>query len=416
MSKRKIIKNFTCSLVGISTLLPTSFISSCSLDNMLYYNVNGSNWPGRIAGKFENDSYIVDETNKTITYTNSFGMHFKNLVIPNKVLYKNKLFKVYLGDNCFSENDGLTGTIELNDYIDTIPNACFRACHNLKSIVFHRYPKVIGNFAVSETAVEHIFVKQNNEYDEYWSIELIYIGDSAFRDSWLSGELIFSKSLEYIGKSAFMGCINLIGFHLEFSKNIQIIPDEAFSGCTSLKEAYFSPSIKMVGRSAFFFCQELRKVNLPVDNMSITFEDDAFASCLQLNEFSRPLTIDKIGERAFAQDNHLFASFLDTSYKVKLIKKDAFASCDFASLAFHQNIEEVGDFAFSDCRSLCCLDFSDFKINPPAWTGKQIFLSACNKGIIYLAPETSLTTQWLDFFTNNSLVIGRENWLVVKRG
>lgn len=395
--------------------------TSCSLvdffDSFSLKSFDGSNWNGVIRGHFFDDSYVIDETKKTITYNNSVGIKFENLVIPNYVTYKHKTYKVLLGPKCFQNNLYLAGSLELNDFIDEIPDKCCEGCHNLSKLIFHKAPKAIGDFAFTSTALQEIVVKTSVGESHDWAVDVRTIGQMAFYMSWISGDLVFGKYLTHLGDYAFGDCYAIKSVDLSYSFNIHEISKGAFEGCTSLSIAYFPPFLSVVNESAFQMCTALTKVVLPRDNMRLDFKDSAFYACLGLRSFSRNFQINHIGDRCFYQNGMLEARLWESNYCLQTIGADAFSECSFASVSFDPaHIEDVGDYAFAYCPNLCCIDLSkyDVEVGVPTWSGKNIFLDAYPVGTIYMAESALFDEHWKNFFLRNNIEISQDKWRIIK--
>ena len=140
----------------------------------------------------------------------------------------------------------LSGTIELNDWIDYIPDDTFCECTTIHSIIMHRYPKWIGDNAFYKAInLEHIYIKkENGSLDEDWTMELQSIGDYAFYNTALLGSLQFSDTIETIGKFAFYNCIYLTDVNLLFANKLSSIQESTFSNCKLMTEISLPNSVK----------------------------------------------------------------------------------------------------------------------------------------------------------------------------
>ncbi|MCQ2956348.1 MAG: leucine-rich repeat domain-containing protein [Mycoplasmoidaceae bacterium] len=102
-------------------------------------------------GSFAENDYVIDGIKGTITYISGISIHAYNLVIPNYVDHNGQKLKVYLGEKCFMNNSGISGTIELNDFIREIPTNCFSFCSSLTGVIFKNSPTNIADFAFCDT-------------------------------------------------------------------------------------------------------------------------------------------------------------------------------------------------------------------------------------------------------------------------
>ena len=74
-------------------------------------------------------------------------------------------------------------------------------------------------------------------------------------------EVIFPKTLKYIGYKAFRDCDDLKKVILP--EGLEEIEEEAFCYCRALKEVYIPDSCKKIGVYAFEGCQSLEVVSIP---------------------------------------------------------------------------------------------------------------------------------------------------------
>ena len=75
--------------------------------------------------------------------------------------------------------------------------------------------------------------------------------------------LILPKSLNNIGKGAFMGCTALESVDFQGNTNLEAISDGAFTGCSSLKEIQIPNGVKSIGTESFYGCTGLQSIVLP---------------------------------------------------------------------------------------------------------------------------------------------------------
>lgn len=415
MKKFKLLKASVITFISMPlSVIPCFSLSSCSEKA---YSIDASDWEGVVDGRFYPDSYTVNTKNKTVTYNDATGVRFLRLVLPNYVNYHGHHYKVLLGPKCFSENLWLAESIELNDFIDTIPDECFYCCHNLNDVIFHRYPKNIGNFAFSETPCTTIHVKTNGRIDDKWYIYLQSIGGWAFYKSWISGDIIFSKDLRHLGQFAFAECSNLQNVNMQYVIGLYTIQKATFEGCSSLTSVHIPSSLTAIGDEAFQMCTGLQKIYVPRDGMSISLGNDAFYSCNVLQDFSRDIEFTSIGDRCFWQNTDLKIQPWLPKFNTHSIGIDAFASCSISSISFDPNvIVNVDNTAFAYCTNLRCIDFSKYtpNIGAPKWTGRGIFNNVSESGTIYVAHNFAFSDDWKSFFDKSGLVIDQHSWKIIE--
>ena len=91
-------------------------------------------------------------------------------------------------------------------------------------------------------------------------------------------EVIFPKTLKFIGYQAFRDCDDLKKVILP--EGLEKIEEEAFCFCRGLKEVYIPDSCEEIGDNAFEGCQAIEVVSIP-DSMS---EDDLYDIFPDVNE------------------------------------------------------------------------------------------------------------------------------------
>lgn len=416
MLKMKILTTTTILGTTASCLAPLSclFVTSCSKD---VKSIDASDWQGIINGKFYPDSYIIDQRNETVTYISSVGVRFLDLVIPNYVRYNKKKFKVLLGPKCFENNLWLAGKIELNDFIDSIPDKCFAGCHNLETVIFHKQPQNIGDLAFASTPVEKLYIKINGQLSDTWGMRVKYIGDMAFYGSWISGDLTFGHELYYIGEYAFGDCFNVDNIDISSAINMYQLSKGCFEGCTSLRYVYLPPQMKTIGELAFQSCSSLYQVVLPRDGMEMTLGDDAFYNCSALTTFSREMKINSIGDRCFFGDKKLEFQPWATEYGVRTIGISAFESTDIGAVSFNpEHLDDVLDTAFAYCPKLAYIDFTKYGplAEAPKWTGRGIFNYVAERGTILVADPFSAGADWEAFFKQAGINIDAQTGWTIK--
>ena len=214
-----------------------------------------------------------------------------SLILPDKLLK--------IGDNAFSDCNGLTGSLIIPEGVTEIDFAAFRACTNLNGVL--KLPstlKVLGRIS---------------GYTSYW--------DGPFHDCGFIGELQLPESLETIGWGSFMGCKGLYG------------------------ELHLPDNLKNLGLGAFDGCQNM-KGSITIPQGVTTIEDETFRGC----GFNGTLTlhdgITSIGPRAFA--NTPLKGELHLPKNLEVISDEAFYKCDFSgALVLPKTIRQIGNKAFA---------------------------------------------------------------------
>ena len=189
---------------------------------------------------------------------------------------------VALGDKAFYYQWDIE-SVTVPSCVKTIGDGCFRDCINMKSAVIEDGVEKIGAYAFYSFVV--IWGEDDIEAEYYSSLESLvlpdsvkYIGESAFLDTLLSGELKLPASLQYLGESAFSGCSSLTS--MTIGNSVTSIGNSVFNGCTALTTIIIPNSVASIGSFAFGDCSSLTSVAIP---NSVTYIGDyAFYHCTDL--------------------------------------------------------------------------------------------------------------------------------------
>lgn len=126
---------------------------------------------------------------------------------------------------------------------------------------------------------------------------LEYIGDGAFIQSGLKGEIILGERLVNLEDWAFSMCENIERVDLSKSK-VQILRSNTFSWCTKLKEVILPKETVYIRGDCFASCVELEHIEVP-DTIRV-IESKAFLACVKLKELDLSrCNIEVIKENAF---------------------------------------------------------------------------------------------------------------------
>lgn len=419
--KRKWIRALTISsLVALPMSLPlVSFCTSCSSYKEVG-KIDGTDWSGVYAGSFTDVDYEINDSDLTITYINGISIHANNLAIPNYVKIHETKYKVLLGPKCFKDNPFLYGHVEMNDFINSIPDECFYNSTNIEAIIFHNYPTQIGNLAFYTCQLLlKILVKKGNKLNDDWAREVLSIGEYAFFGCWMEGPISFGPNLQYMGEYSFSQCTKITQINLQFSNNISTIRDGTFSSCTALKTIKLPQSIKQIRKNAFASCKYMEKVELPISGMSMKFGARAFYQCSRLTGFSKPFKLLTAGAGCFSYDTMYDFNTLGDFDSLSKIESNAFASTSLTYLNFTPNQElDIEEYAFSDCQELNILDFSDYEgtNTVPSWSGQHIFFNSNRDkvGTVYMPSKGLFSPEWKQFFIKNDLSVDHGWRFVVK--
>ena len=202
------------------------------------------------------------------------------------------------------------------DNIIGIDSQCFNRTNLTGSLIIPEGVKCIGSQSFAGTRLDgSLSLPSTLEIIEY----------AAFSGcSRLIGDITLPENLIKINNSAFAGCRNLSG-NLILPNNLEFLGDSAFSGLGISGEVRIPPSILHLSNHVFSFCENLKSVIFH-DNL-LTIGDGAFTESSLIGELVLPQSLTSIGGGAFART-------------------------DISSITFSENIEFIGNDAFSECFKL----------------------------------------------------------------
>lgn len=415
--KNKFVKILLSSTAISSLAMIAPCFSSCTTNVNEIKSIDGTDWEGLNVGSFAENDYDINVGEGTITYFKSVGIHAFNLVIPNYVSWNETKLKVLLGEECFKDNNGISGNVELNDFIREIPKGCFQHCPSLTGIIFHKKPTLISDYAFCNSVLlSQIYVLQNRELITDWESDLRYVGAFAFyKCIALDGDFIPGTNLLGIGEFAFSQCEMLKLVNLQFCHSLTYLDKGVFSSC-GIRRLFLSPSMTSIGDEAFKWCTNLEWIKVPIKGMELALGNHAFYHCDSLETWTDSFRVNSIGEGCFAFDKKLtFPIWLD-EYGIETIADSAFASCGMTSIKFKPSgVQDVGDYAFSDNNNLNFIDFSEYKPEDgiPKWQGAHIFDGASDEGTILLNHGNKQDVEWLNFLEDNGLKVLEGKWKVI---
>lgn len=156
-----------------------------------------------------------------------------------------------------------------------------------------RYDYTYNNKNGERTPIFNSYNKNRTKIEKlFFPISLKSIGRNAFSYNPTICEIQSADNIEYIGKSAFIGCSNLEFFKLPSC--IRYIGSDAFNGCEKLSlEVDFPNSLQKINARAFQGCKRITKVKLPKSIKTIGSQ--AFKNCENLEKIFIPDSIEEIG-------------------------------------------------------------------------------------------------------------------------
>ncbi len=122
------------------------------------------------------------------------------------------------------------------------------------------------------------------------------IGDSAFCDCYLLGEVQIPDTVTSIGKKAFS---HTSMKSVTIPSGVTQINFYTFAYCSDLNSVTFQGQVASIGEKAFYYCESLTTIQIPDSVTSIG--KDAFEDCNSLQSIRFGKEIETIGSNAFSQ-------------------------------------------------------------------------------------------------------------------
>ncbi len=233
-----------------------------------------------------------------------------------------------------------TFMIEFYDNITRIPDMAFYNSKINGQIVLPNSLKSIGAYAFAKTACN----------DFSLPVYVTEIGEGAFEGCKNFQRLNLPRALRKIGNRAFRDCP--LSGELVIAYNVTEIGDYAFSGCTGLTKLNMKNSLLKIGANAFNGCKNL-KCELAIPSTVTEIGDGAFRGCSMLSgRLTLPANLKKIGSKTF-QNCNSFTGTLVIPNSVTEIGQEAFSDCSrFTGLSLPNNLRKIEFGAFARCTNL----------------------------------------------------------------
>lgn len=233
-----------------------------------------------------------------------------------------------------------TFMIEFYGNITRIPDMAFYNSKINGQIVLPNSLKSIGAYAFAKTACN----------DFSLPVYVTEIGEGAFEGCKNFQRLNLPRALRKIGNRAFRDCP--LSGELVIAYNVTEIGDYAFSGCTGLTKLNMKNSLLKIGANAFNGCKNL-KCELAIPSTVTEIGDGAFKECSNLyGTLTLPANLKKIGSKTF-QNCNSFTGTLVIPNSVTEIGQEAFSDCSrFTGLSLPNNLRKIEFGAFARCINL----------------------------------------------------------------
>ncbi len=185
------------------------------------------------------------------------------------------------------------------------------------------------------------------------------IGDRAFYQTELSGDIVIPNGVKGIGLEAFSDTtISSITFGA--NSQLESIGDSAFYNCSNLTSIKIPSSVTSIGSGAFFNCSALKTVTFGANSQLESIEERTFYSCSSLTSIEIPNSVTSIGEDAFEDCSVLETVTFEDDSQLKSIGDRIFEGCsNLISIEIPSNVTSIGDYVFQGCSALETVTFCE---------------------------------------------------------
>lgn len=236
--------------------------------------------------------------------------------------------------------------------------------------------------------------------------ELIYLGDGAFRNSFIKN--INLNSVENVGNRAFKDCTQLK--NITFTSAVKNIGAEAFSN-VGAENITFTYSVGEIGPGAFANCKYLSNVDMS-EIQNCIIDDYAFYNCYELDSVSmQNAGITKIGKGVFAVSSGVTGNWKDVILPAHITDPNGLGDHLFAgrsnlnSVVFPSdmggnstNMVNLPESMFNSCAALSYIEFPDTGSKSCGYISYKpcMFMDVTNKDFYVRGPETRLDGEIAD--------------------
>lgn len=241
----------------------------------------------------------------------------------------------------------LTGTLNSEDW---------RAIKNMTNLVY------VDLTATTVTEIPAEAFSSSKIRSIKWPAHLRVIGNKAFYDRYLMGDLVLPETLDSIGAQAFYR--NLMK-SVTLPHRAVALGEEAFRDNDSLRSVAFNACSARMPRTLFYYCRNLRSVSGTESVKEIC--NDVFNCCYKLSTVGAmaPATV---GISAFYLCYQLESIDLSQASSVGAW---AFRECNMLKTANMPNVRSMGDYAFYYCKNLASVTVGDQLSTIPAYAFQQ---------------------------------------------
>ena len=312
---------------------------------------------------------------------------------------------VKIGARAFLENLSVLG-VSIPKTISAIDYRAFYGCENLSEVNFEKYCALyeIGDEVFGEcVSLKAIFIPMlvkeipfgifsncmKLEFVELpYSLEVI--GSYAFRNCQALTTIEIPNTVKELGIGAFSNCRLLKSVELADNANLKSIPDRAFENCYAISKLALPTNLIYLG-NAFNNCKSLLDVTIPstltqvnakvfngcdkilhvrnYSNLEIQFDNyQCEIAKTEKTPFYNTITYNEDGVVLFDNGRNVsIVSYLGSQKELDLsdyesvsnIYKYAFYGSSVEKVVIPASVTEIGDSAFSNCKSLSSVSFAE---------------------------------------------------------
>ena len=203
---------------------------------------------------------------------------------------------------------------------------------------------------------------------EYNTEKDVFFGANAFEYCCALETMTFNDNITKIPDAIFKNCNNLSRV---VAPGATEIGTDAFFDCFSLESVKLSDELHTIGKNGFYYCEKLKTIGVSGEKITSLGEGAFERTLIETFVFSDELTeipqrcfketlltsvvipenIEVIGDNAFSGCTNLESVVL--SDNLKIIRASAFRYCtSLESIDFPESLVEIGDYAFEMCENL----------------------------------------------------------------
>ncbi len=251
---------------------------------------------------------VVEQQDRSV-----FSQTFKDsvLVVPASIQHNGKNYKVKCIEKAAFTTCCAIKHLKIGEGVEVISDYAFQACANLESVSIPSSIKAVGDapFQYCTSLTTIVVDKTNPVFDSREGCNaIIKTQDNSLIVG--CGATKIPSSVRCIDKYAFMGCV---AEEIAIPDGVESINFFAFCGCPNLKKIVIPASVEIIDKQAFYNCPEV--ISIVVDKNNTDYDSRNGSNAI-----------------IYTSDNRLILG------------------C--SSTIIPQDIESIGEFAFSHCRNL----------------------------------------------------------------